>query len=650
MASVNPFLYLDSEQQDLLLAALASNSSPLFLSEGTHQQPSQTLDDIKNYGNSKSSQKQQPGAIGSHEMDTTRPNSAVEFQAPLTELNGVSPVLDGLDYAFDLDGNYDWDQGMGEEYGASVDGSIDTPATVATEHEKRKSPPTDNEDGSPGSDSRQNEPKRREKETDEKVAKKPGRKPLTSEPTSKRKAQNRAAQRAFRERKEKHLKDLEQKVADLEKASETANKENSALRQQIERLQTELNEYRKRLTDKPSVSSILGKGTNGGFQFEFPLFGLKTPTHFGIGSNTKPGHFPQPNNAINGMRFDTGSQGGRARSSTTPSGASTIRPQNMGLTMDSSQFDNTPHTAQEQVPTGFSKYYTPNSRESTSEYLPDGIHTSKPESITSPSSSLSQPGTNSSMTSPESNSHSPLSFKQDQLEPVTEKIVQVLSSEHDEPGFHCGVLDDGETSFCEKLGAIACGNPRNPVPLSPDSKLLPNLNEVIPRPGPRRNSANINVLTHPIGNGFDPMLFRDYRDPMDRADMDLNMSFFDDAFPIDFPLGSPIIPGTPVEERAEPELKKPAPAGLENTEDDDTSSEDEAFMVQAKPDTKLMTCNKIWDRISAHPKFASGELDMDTLCTELRSKAKCSETGVVVGQKDVEEVLSKAGLKPETWG
>ena len=162
MASINP-LYLDPEQQDLLLAALASNSSPLFLSEGTQQLSQyQTPDGINNYGHGKNSQNQQSGGTtGSHEVDTTHPDSVVGFQTPMTELNGVSPVLDGLDYTFDLDGNYDWDQGMGGEYGASVDGSIDTPTTAVTEHEKRKSPPTDNEDGSPGSDSRQNEPKRR---------------------------------------------------------------------------------------------------------------------------------------------------------------------------------------------------------------------------------------------------------------------------------------------------------------------------------------------------------------------------------------------------------------------------------------------------------------------------------------------------------
>jgi AP-1-like factor len=47
------------------------------------------------------------------------------------------------------------------------------------------------------------------------------------------------------------------------------------------------------------------------------------------------------------------------------------------------------------------------------------------------------------------------------------------------------------------------------------------------------------------------------------------------------------------------------------------------------------------DRISSHPRFVSGELDMDGLCSELRSKAKCSEVGVVVAESDVHEVLGK---------
>ncbi|KLO06312.1 hypothetical protein SCHPADRAFT_1002416 [Schizopora paradoxa] len=55
----------------------------------------------------------------------------------------------------------------------------------------------------------------------------------------KRKEQNRAAQRAFRERKEKHVKDLEDKVAALEERNQVAVSENESLREVIGRLQSE---------------------------------------------------------------------------------------------------------------------------------------------------------------------------------------------------------------------------------------------------------------------------------------------------------------------------------------------------------------------------------------------------------------------------
>ncbi|KIO07348.1 hypothetical protein M404DRAFT_43642, partial [Pisolithus tinctorius Marx 270] len=55
----------------------------------------------------------------------------------------------------------------------------------------------------------------------------------------KRKEQNRAAQRAFRERKEKHVKDLEDQVAALEAKNEEAQTENNNLRDLLSRLQQE---------------------------------------------------------------------------------------------------------------------------------------------------------------------------------------------------------------------------------------------------------------------------------------------------------------------------------------------------------------------------------------------------------------------------
>ena len=67
---------------------------------------------------------------------------------------------------------------------------------------------------------------RRESDDGSGSKKKPGRKQTMAEPETKRKAQNRAAQRAFRERKENHVKQLEQ--------------ENETLKSQVELLQSEI--------------------------------------------------------------------------------------------------------------------------------------------------------------------------------------------------------------------------------------------------------------------------------------------------------------------------------------------------------------------------------------------------------------------------
>ena len=113
----------------------------------------------------------------------------------------------------------------------------------------------------------------------------------------KRKAQNRAAQRAFRERKERHLKDLETKVDELEKASESTNHENGRLRAQVERLNTEVKEYRKRLSmtapgvgrSPPTASPVpytgyannnQSKNQGNDFVFAFPKFGDLPGSYF----------------------------------------------------------------------------------------------------------------------------------------------------------------------------------------------------------------------------------------------------------------------------------------------------------------------------------------------------------------------------------
>ncbi|CEP09644.1 hypothetical protein [Parasitella parasitica] len=68
------------------------------------------------------------------------------------------------------------------------------------------------------------------------IRKKPGRKPNPASPAL-RKAQNRAAQRAFRERKEKHLKDLEATIRNLREQRSTAAHE-------LDKVKTHLESYK----------------------------------------------------------------------------------------------------------------------------------------------------------------------------------------------------------------------------------------------------------------------------------------------------------------------------------------------------------------------------------------------------------------------
>src|SRR6266498_5356199 len=70
----------------------------------------------------------------------------------------------------------------------------------------------------------------------------------------KRKAQNRAAQRAFRERKERYVKELENKIKELESVSAKSAQENQQLKTLVEQLQAE---------------NFILKQTS--FTFDFPL-------------------------------------------------------------------------------------------------------------------------------------------------------------------------------------------------------------------------------------------------------------------------------------------------------------------------------------------------------------------------------------------
>jgi len=48
-------------------------------------------------------------------------------------------------------------------------------------------------------------------------------------------------------------------------------------------------------------------------------------------------------------------------------------------------------------------------------------------------------------------------------------------------------------------------------------------------------------------------------------------------------------------------------------------------------------------QLQSNPDFQDGKFDLDGLCSELRAKARCSESGVMVDQDHVDKALRKLG-------
>ncbi|KAI1309264.1 transcription factor PAP1-domain-containing protein [Xylaria venustula] len=574
--NILPNFILTPQQQNLLFRALTSNQPSNAVKA---DQESLTPDSLT------TSPAQNQRAMGFHDSNGPSESPFIDYDYDI-----------GQDTSFDFDFNND-DQVdahgrmIGDLPGSSPDGSDSTKDNSKASSpdnessDKRSHPDEDDDDEVEGG------AKRRESEG--KVPKKPGRKPLTNEPSSKRKAQNRAAQRAFRERKEKHLKDLETKVEELEKASDATNSENTQLRSQIEKLTVELEQYKKKLTvmsgrSRSSTGPTRGPSTFGSaaiqnindvnFQFEFPKFGM----------------FPGPNSTpITGAK----------QTSPYPSPSSGLSPNNQTSPQEQSKTggSETPvkgreNTERQQAKGSFSSIKYPdmfnldgsgcgNSGSRTSldsaQFSLNGANTGSPSS-----SSNSVMGPSSSCgTSPEPFTQSPLGFKP--LETLT-----TIGEEHP------GLTSDGTSAF---------GN-------------IGNL-----------DFTNFDWLSQQNGGQFDPQLFGEYREPQSNvlANTTFDDSFFNDAFDVDFltPFNAPAV-------------SDPKPAKKDICAEIDARKETEDTIVTAD-NGKLLTCNNIWEQLQGCPKVQAGDLDLDGLCSDLQKKAKCGGSGAVVDEKDFKAVMTK---------
>ncbi|KAH8730776.1 transcription factor PAP1-domain-containing protein [Phaeosphaeriaceae sp. PMI808] len=593
-----PF-YLDATQQDLLLAALASNNqnpNDLFSSAG-----------LSNTGVTNNSQFHYP----TNNVDPTFFTSPQQ-STPASAFNAGMEESPFVDY-MDGDNSFDFDNADDDLMIGALPG--DSPS-----NEKRKSPDDDDDDDDEGGGKR--------RDSEDKQAKKP--------------AQNRAAQRAFRERKEKHLKDLETKVGELEKASDAANHENGLLRGQVQRLQMELREYRKRLSLNSSglnrtapplasgFSSVLGNSnsssgnSNSGngnsnsnsFSFDFPRFGGLPGTQLldnGPLSKSKSGSI---SSSILGRQNSTG-HGVSPVTKVSSSFANSLDPMGTSPATNDVQHNNSLNGSY-----GFNDAASKN----LNRVRTDSTTTTQSRVFQFNSGSSTQSDSPSSSTSPMGGQDSSCGTSPEPSHTSPSQPKDTIAD-----GYVCHGNSEGEVLFCEKLN-MACGNPRNPVPrtmsMSNDRK-SPAVITTTKSPTPLLNG--IDYFANQNGGQFDPTLFGEYRDTQTAivGDGDFTGGFFNDAF-LNAGYGSPFHFGdTPAVQKSNP-LEE-----IEHLQD----GEDE--VVPGDDINAMLNCHKIWDKLSSRPEFKDGSIDIDNLCSELRAKARCSESGVVVDHKDVEAAFKR---------
>ncbi|KAL2853462.1 transcription factor PAP1-domain-containing protein [Aspergillus pseudoustus] len=575
-------LYLSPGEQDLLLAALSSNNP-----------------------NSKQQFNPQKSNHATTANNTPGQASSGSFNA--------SPAFDGSNSQF---GNLNYDESPFLDFNPELDWDFpgsesligDLPGSAQSEEhevgEKRKETDENAEEVS-GKKRRESDDK-----GDDKAAKKPGRKPLTSEPTSKRKAQNRAAQRAFRERKEKHLKDLETKVDELQKASDDANQENGLLKAQVERLQVELREYRKRLSwvthgnalsainSYPGNANRLSGLNNNDFMFDFPKFGDLPGGRIFNGKNQDKA---KDHNPIPGVL--SRSSAPQAQPSSRTSTTASPKEATPGKSANASPLS-----------TGLPSSHITNLSSFGFRQSAAGHETSTSDS---PSSS--------------SDSHQFLSSNGTSPEPSVQSPENKPHDSHE--GHSCSI--DGEASFCAQLG-MACGNINNPVPaVRHRSESATNTPSQQANPNTFENTDNfqgLDFFAQQNGNAFDPTLFGDWRESQNAVLSQEFNTFFDDAFPLP-DLGSPSHNLT----EAGTQVQQPKKSIL-----DEIDSRMDEEVVPGEDKAQMLSCTKIWDRLQSMEKFRNGEIDVDNLCSELRTKARCSEGGVVVNQRDVDDIIGRS--------
>lgn len=189
-------------------------------------------------------------------------------------------------------------------------------------------------------------------------------------------------------------------------------------------------------------------------------------------------------------------------------------------------------------------------------------------------------------------------------------------------------------------------------------------------------------LSSQNGGSFDPVLFGDYREPQDNIMGTGNFTggFFEDGLsfpdfndPFNFntstdttvpaPVVAPASGTMPQKQGAKPSLLDQVAAQRDGGDEYDKNLTMPTECKDKQP--SLMACYKIWyvycylllvtqpltmlfrNQLQNCPRFHSGDFDIDNLCSELASKATCTETGLAIEKDKVEAALWKLAAQGE---
>ena len=377
-------------------------------------------------------------------------------------------------------------------------------------------------------------------------------------------------------------------MEELEKASEEANHENSKLKAQVERMTSELSQYKQKLTlmannktsrEKVSSASFGSAAVSSlndvNFQFDFPKFGV----------------MPGPDKS----QTATSQQ---ATSYNSPTNTATVEKTNTQKSRDA-QF--------KEDLAKFNGLYTPSMTSSTatgSRGSLDSGNYSAGAATSSPSmSSNSNAGASSSCgTSPEPITQSPMGFK-----PM------------------------------DNLGTIGEEHPTMSASNQPFSQFADyNI-----------SNNNFDWLAQQNGGQFDPQLFGGYREPQDNILTNPSFDeFFNDALDNDFFTPYNVGPTSPQVAKKGSNLIDQIDAQKESTEDFTPKTNMNCnqiwYVIPIVSSILLLNSNaNDREKLQSCPKAQNGEFDLDGLCSELTKKAKCSGSGPVVQETDFDTILKK---------